>query len=101
MLLQVNDDLGYERCSLSLVLRGYFIESLIQHGFHNLIFWAGVGGALANYVEFAPGTMIHIDSLHPGWRFVQQAAKYISPALPRNMQRDMGWLTYKQSAASE
>ena len=41
LLLQLNRDREFPRDSLSMVLRGYLIESLIQQGMREFIVWAG------------------------------------------------------------
>jgi hypothetical protein len=93
MLLQLNDDLGFDRNSLSLVLRGYLIESLIQAGVQELIFWAGVGGALARYVDPVYGTGIHVDSPALAWKLVRTSAKCLSRVFPKRVRRDLEWIT--------
>jgi len=92
MLLQINDDLHSERSSLSLVLRAYFIDSLIQKSFEKLVFWAGVGGPLARYVSFVPGTMVYIDSPSTGWKIARGLIGLMAPGLPKRMRRDLEWI---------
>ena len=92
VLLQLNNDIEYERTSLSLVLRGYLIESLIRAGCNEMIFWAGLVGALAHYATIVPGTGVNADSPALVWSFVRRAAKYLSPAFPQKIQEDLAWI---------
>lgn len=93
MLLQLNNDLEHDRGSLSIVLRGYLIESLIREGRGELIFWAGVGGALSRYASSIPGTRVYVDSPSLGWRMIRSLIQKVGPNLPSRLQKDLAWIT--------
>jgi hypothetical protein len=95
MLMQQNNDLDFERNSLSLVLRGYLIESLIQANFQELIFWGGPGGALIRYVNFVPGTSVFLDSRGYVWKLFRWFVRILTPAVPRNMRETLNWIAPK------
>lgn len=101
MLLQLNDDLHSDRSSLSLVLRAYFIESLIQKSFEKLVFWAGVGGALARYVSFVPGTAVYVDSPSTGWKMARRLLELMAPGLSKRMRRDLEWIAPTNSKSED
>jgi hypothetical protein len=92
MVMQLNNDQEFERESLSAVLRAYLIESLIQQGVRELVFWAGVGGALARYVEYVPGTALHVDSQGYVWSFARTIVRTFGPRFPKKLQRDLEWI---------
>jgi hypothetical protein len=93
LAFQLNNDQEFERDSLSLVLRGYLIDPLIRDGVQELFFWAGVGGALARYVEPLPGTAVHVDSRGYTWSLVRKAVKILAPRFPKKIQKDLDWIT--------
>ena len=92
LLLQQNNDLDFERSSLSIVLRGYLIESLIQGGVRELTFWGGPSGALSRYVKFTPGTIVCLDSPGRGWKTVRSFVRFLAPTLPRRMRENVDWI---------
>ncbi len=75
---QSNRDLDHARDSLAMVLRGYFLESLIMSGVHTLDFWWGTAGALAPYVELIPTVNVHIDSTAPGWQLLRRSLAWLN-----------------------
>jgi hypothetical protein len=95
MLMQQNNDLDFEHNSLSLVLRGYLIESLIQANFQELIFWGGPGGALIRYVNFVPGTSVFLDSRGYIWKLLRWFVRILTPAVPRNIREVLNWIAPK------
>jgi hypothetical protein len=89
MFFQLNNDLEYAKDSLSLVLRSYLIESLIERGSRELLFWAGVGSPLSSYVTYLPAIEVHIDRPTFGWRVVRRLIRRIGPSLPSRYQQDL------------
>lgn len=79
MLLQLNDDMDFERDSMSLILRGYLIESLIQDGVPNLFFWGGVGGPLKRYAEDIPGILVFLNPASSGWQMARSLVRILAP----------------------
>jgi hypothetical protein len=90
--MQLNNDVDWKGSSFSIVLRSYFIESLIQSGYRELVFWAGVGGALARYVKHVPGTGLYVDSPKRSWQLVCSLVRVIGPRLPRKIRQDLEWI---------
>ena len=59
---QMNSDLDHPRDSLSMVLRGYVLESLIESGVHTLDFWWGIIGPLAVHARPFPTVNVTLQS---------------------------------------
>ena len=92
MLLQLNNDRNYPRDSLSVVLRGYLLESLIRQGMRELILWAGTAPPLSRYVTYIPTLQIHLDSREYMWRMARRLVSKTGPWLPRRLQPDARWI---------
>jgi len=70
--MQLNDQ-RLIRDSLSLVLRSYLIEALIERGFRELVFWAGASPPLSLYCD-SPGEWVaYIDAPSMSWRLFRLA----------------------------
>ena len=67
VFFQVNSDKQHARSSLSLVLRGYFLEGLIQTGIGHVVFWAGVGEPLNRYAKPIPTLSVYVDKPQKLW----------------------------------
>jgi hypothetical protein len=92
LLLQLNNDREFPRDSLSVVLRGYLIESLIRQGMKEFIIWAGTGGPLSRYVTQIPTLGIYLDSPEYKWRLVRGLVSKVGPWLPRQLKEDASWI---------
>jgi hypothetical protein len=92
LLLQLNNDREFPRDSLSVVLRGYLIESLIQQGMKEFIIWAGTAPPLSRYVTQIPTLGIYLDSPEYKWRFVRGLVSKFGPWLPRQLKQDASWI---------
>jgi hypothetical protein len=88
VFLQMNHEREHAGNSLSLVLRGYLIERLIESGVRNLRFWAGSGGALQRYVVQIPTMSVYIDEADWAWRTLRSISKLVIPLFPKRM----GWI---------
>lgn len=81
---QMNRDQDHREDSLSVVLRSYFIESLIQRGFSQVVFVHGVRGPLSRYCHGIHTIGIYLDKpngfLSPA-RFLGLAARVVTPSL--------------------
>ena len=75
LLLQLNNDRDFPRESLSVVLRGYLVESLIQQGMKEFIIWAGTAPPLSRYVNHIPTLGIYLDSPEYKWRLLVAAGE--------------------------
>ncbi|HMG84694.1 MAG TPA: hypothetical protein VK574_03065 [Terracidiphilus sp.] len=81
---QMNRDQEHRADSLSVVLRGYLIESLIRRGFQSIVFIRGVGEPLKRYCRNVPTVILYLDKpnrfLRPA-RFLELAARLAPPSL--------------------
>lgn len=62
LVMQMNSDLAHPRDSISMVLRGYVLESLIETGVHTVDFWWGLAGPLALYARSYPAVNVTLQS---------------------------------------
>ncbi len=92
LLLQLNDDRRFPRDSLSVVLRGYLIESLIRQGMKEFTIWTGSAPPLSRYVTYLPTVGVYIDSPGYTWRLVRGLVSIMGPMLPRRLQPDVRWI---------
>ena len=92
LLLQLNNDRDFGDFSLSTVLRGYLIETLIQQGMNELIIWAGTGPPLSRYVKYIPTLAIHLDSPAYLWRLLRLSVSTFGPWLPKKLKPDARWV---------
>jgi hypothetical protein len=93
LLFQLNNDRQYPRDSLSTVLRSYLIESLIETGVREAIFWGGTSGALMRYAEIIPGIQVYVDSCTFSWRLVRSLVASIVDSLPWRLRIRAQWVT--------
>jgi hypothetical protein len=92
LLLQLNNDRNFPRDSLSMVLRGYMIESLIHQGMKEFIIWPGTAPPLSRYVTYLPTLGIYLDSPEYKWRVVRGRVSKLAPWLPRHLKPDARWI---------
>jgi hypothetical protein len=92
LLFQLNDDQGFPRNSLSVVLRGYLIETLIRRGMSWLSIWGGTAAPLSRYVKYIPTVGIHLDLPSFRWRLVRQLVAQSGPWLPKRLSEDASWI---------
>ena len=92
LLLQLNNDRDFPRDSLSVVLRGYLIESLIHQGMKELIIWAGTAPPLSRYVTKIPTLGIYLDSPEYKWRLLRRLVSKFGPWLPRQIKLEASWI---------
>ena len=92
LLLQLNNDLGYPRDSLSMVLRGYLIESLIRRGMKEFIVWTGAAPPLSRYVTYIRTIGIYLDKPSFKWRLARGAVSKCGRWLPKRLRRDAQWI---------
>jgi len=89
---QMNNEKDYPNSSLSIVLRGYFIESLIQRGYLDLVFWAGIGKPLLRHSYFIPTSVIHLDRTRLDWRVIRRLVKNFKWLLPTRLNILSDWI---------
>jgi hypothetical protein len=92
LFLQLNDDRNHSRDSLSVVLRGYLIESLIREGIQECTFWAGTSAPLSHYVTYISTLGIHLDRPSYEWRLARGLVSAFGPWLPQKFKYDARWI---------
>ena len=92
MFLQVNNDRQFGDASLSVVLRGYLIETLIGKRAPQLIFWSGSASPLSRYVRPIPALAVHLDAQTAGWRFVRAVVGITEPLIGKWITEDVRWM---------
>jgi hypothetical protein len=91
VVMQLNDR-AFVRASLSLVLRSYLIENLIERGSRELVFWAGSSAPLSAYCVSPELWIAHIDSRAMRWRVAREAAAIAGRLAPRASRRWIKWV---------
>jgi hypothetical protein len=93
LCVQLNNQRGYPNESLSLVLRGYLIESLILQGLQELVIWAETGPPLSRYVCYADTVGVRFDVPTYSWRATRLLVSAIRPLLPRRLAAAAQWIS--------
>ena len=81
--LQINSDKRHSRYSLSCVLRGYVIESLIRRGFTEVIFCDGLAGRLRRHTKPVASECVYWDRTSTRWRLLRRALWLGKAVFPR------------------
>lgn len=92
LLLQLSNDRKFRRDSLSVVLRGYLIETLIRRGMKLFTIWGGTSPPLSRYVKYIPTIGIHLDLPSFRWRLARRLVTKAGPWLPRRLRLDAQWI---------
>jgi hypothetical protein len=92
IFFQMNNDHDYSAESLSVVLRGYFIESLIERGYRQLVFWAGASGVVNRIAYPFPSLTVSLDAGSRRWRAFRRLCVILAPHLPRQIQWAVDWV---------
>jgi hypothetical protein len=92
MLLQQNNDREFGEASLSVVLRGYLIETLIRRQVPELLFWSGSAPPLSRYARPMQAITLHFDARTLGWRLVRGMVGATQPLLGRWVSNDLRWV---------
>jgi hypothetical protein len=93
LCVQLNNQRGYPNESLSLVLRGYLIESLILQGLQELVIWAETGPPLSRYVCYADTVGVRFDVPTYSWRATRLLVSAIRPLLPKRLAAAAQWIS--------
>ena len=93
LLFQLNNDRQHPHDSLSTVLRAYLIESLIETGVRETIFWGGTSGALSRYAEIIPGIQVYVDICTFSWKMARSLVASIVDSLPWRLRIRAQWVT--------
>jgi hypothetical protein len=92
LLLQLSNDRNFPRYSLSVVLRGYLIETLIRRGVRLLTIWGGTSPPLSRYVKYRATLGIYLDLPGFTWRLVRRLVSKAGPWLPKRFGLDAQWI---------
>ena len=83
LFIQANSDRAHSRESLSVVLRGHAIETLIQKGIRELRFSGTSSYPLARYSHYVPELATWLDSRRFSWRVSRRVLAGIAACFPR------------------
>jgi len=97
VVMQLNDR-AFVRASLSLVLRSYLIENLIERGSQELVFWAGSSAPLSAYCVSPELWIAHIDSRAMRWRVAREAAAIAGRLAPRASRKWIKWVVPEEDS---
>src|ERR1039458_8045862 len=92
LCFQRNNDRNFSLDSLSVVLRSYLIELLIQQGMEELVIWSDTGPPLSRYVSFVPTLCVRLDVRTYPWRAGRWLATTLGPRLPKRFADAAQWL---------
>src|SRR3954470_8186530 len=92
LFIQVNCDRDHGRASLSVVHRAHLIETLIERGTSELMFWSGLGPPLSRYALPVPTIMACLDRHTPGWRLVRSVIGRSQRWMPKRIAADARWM---------
>lgn len=92
VFVQVNDDRGHAKMSLSIVLRAYLIEELIRQGVSSVVFWAGVGEPYFSHCEAGRTLSVFVDRASFSWRIVRRILLRAIVSLPASMADRLRWI---------
>jgi hypothetical protein len=93
LFMQVNSDHEHGRASLSVVHRAHLIETLIERGTSELVFWSGVGSPLSRYALPMPTIIACLDRRTPGWRLLRSVIGRSQRWMPKRIAADARWMT--------
>jgi len=96
LAFQLNDR-TCARESVSLVLRSYLLEQLINRGIRELVFWSGTSAPLRFYTTRREEFTVYIDSQSHPWRLVRRACITLAKLAPVKFGK---WLSWEAPAAS-
>jgi len=97
LVVQLNDR-AYGRDSVSSVLRSYLIESLIDRGTRELIFWGKSSSPLGWYCTSPEIFAAYIDSRSLPWRLFRRACELVGNLAPRNSGKWLDWIVLNKGA---
>ena len=89
---QWNNDQTFQKESLSVVLRAYLIEMLIQQNMPELRFWAGTSRPLSRYAYALPSMQVYLDVRTRHWRLIRSLITMVGVQMPRRYGADLSWI---------
>jgi hypothetical protein len=96
MNMQLNDR-TYTQESVSLVLRSYLIESLINRGCRELVFWAGTSPPLSYSCTSPELFVAYIDAPSLQWRLFRSGCKALRKLPSRILSKKLEWIVPRPS----
>jgi len=93
LCFQCNNDCDFDQDSLSVVLRAYLIESLIEQSLEELVIWADTRGPLSRYVSYVPAVGVRLDLPTCSWRVARMLISTAKPFLPKRLAAAAHWIT--------
>jgi Acetyltransferase (GNAT) domain len=97
--MQLND-VRFARESISVVLRCYLIEMLIQRGFREIVFWGGTSEPFSNYTTRRKEFMTYLDVRSHRWRLFRKGCATLIERAPRTLGKWLRWVAPVPSRAS-
>ena len=88
--MQLNDR-ACGRESISLVLRSYLIEQLINRGIRELVFWGGTSAPLSSYIAHREEYITYADSRSHPWRLIRLACVALAKLAPLTFGKWLKW----------
>ena len=88
--MQLNDRTCAKE-SVSLVLRSYLIEQLINRGIREVVFLAGTSAPLSYYITHREEYMTYVDSRSHPWRLVRLACVTLAKLAPATFGKWLKW----------
>jgi len=92
LLLQQNNDIEFSQASLSVVLRGYLIETLIARRVPELLIWSGAAAPLSRYVKPLPAISVYFDARTFGWRMIRRMVGGMQRFAGRRVSSELRWV---------
>ena len=92
LLMQLNDR-SYTVESVSLILRSYLLELLMNLGIKELVFWAGTSAPLSCYTTDRSDVMIYLDARSPSWRLARRFCAMLSKFGPVALRRRLSLIS--------
>jgi len=88
--MQLNDR-ACGRESVSLVLRSYLLEQLINRGIREVVFWGGTSAPLSSYIAHREEYMTYADSRSHPWRLIRLACVALAKLAPVTFGKWLKW----------
>ena len=92
LCFQCNNERDFGPDSLSVVLRAYFVELLIQRRLEELVIWHGTRPPLSRYASYVPMIGVRLDKPTYSWRAVRWLVSMVGPRLPRRLADVAQWI---------
>ena len=90
LIMQLNDR-TCNRETVSVVLRSYLIEELINRGFREIVFWGGSSAPLSSYAVHPDVFMTYLDVRSLSWRLCRRTWAAVRRLSPANFGRLLNW----------